>query len=204
MGPVSRPDSWWVRPILVRPPILIIALVGVFLVGFIAYKSGVSSAQEGDARRQAYSGGDAPGWNVDSQPILHSTPGERAEVRRVTDAEGVEVAAAPVTGDDGWQEYPVIIIASALGRPDDQSAINKTTKLMAYVQMFTKPGYVQLTELDDRLAIFVGPFDTRSEAEAYAKDTVRRIKPDHGSTFKEAYVRNLEFTAEQIEKMRRH
>ena len=194
-SPAAAADQWWVRPILVTPPVLIIAAVGLILVGYISFQAGVSSANQTEEMREAYTGGDTAEWHLDGQPVLHSNAGPRAEVRYVTNEKGEEIGGA--TGNGEFFEYPVIIVASGLGKENDKKAWENVGRLTRYIQTHTVEGSAQVTVLNNELAVYIGAFASNAAADDYQKRVINKIKKFEGTSFAERD--NMRMTLEYTE-----
>jgi len=198
-------EGWWNQRMEIKPPILAIAALGVFLLGWLSYQMGVSQAEKEQDRLSAFGGPvDAPSWA--STPLLHGPGGTQPEIRNV-------VNPGPASQDSGEESITglatgptrlsVIIVASHLGSPDKPMAVKGVEELVRYVEDYGfGEGRVHPTILGGQLAVFVGPYDSVPEAEEMLPQ-IHRIKPRKGTKFVDAYLRTLEFTPEEMGLMRR-
>jgi len=186
--------AWWDRAVSLRPAVLGIGVVGVLLSWIIAFQLGVGSAEGEQERRDRFSGGDAPAWDV---PILHPAPGRQPEIRNVEGSGAPDRLGPEEELAGGPQGLPVVMVAQAI--PDPKAAED----LMRYVETYTGEGTVGITRIRGRYAVFVGPYDTREEASSALEKSVRRIGSHRGTNFSEAYINVLEFTPEELRLLRR-
>ena len=185
----SATASWWNEPIAVRPPVLVLAAIGVFLVGLISYQSGASSADERNARFGGFGDLDAAEWSRDTIQA-HGMP--KPEVRKIVDEDGPR-AGAPLNGN---RTLPVILVASELG-----ADLDKDWKPVGNLELYLEERFPDLaigvTLLDQQYAVFVGPFETFAGMRE-AMPRVKALKTWRGTRFKDSIPYELEFTPEDL------
>ena len=185
-------SSWWNEPIAIRPPVLLLAGIGVLLVGLVAYKSGASSADERNARFSGWGGLDAAEWSGETIQA-HGMP--KPEVRRIVDEDGPRPEAGAL-GDN--EVLPVILVASNLGADLDKDW-GPVEALILYLENKYPDLTIGVTLLGGQYAVYVGPFHSMQGA----RDVIPRVqslKKWRGTSFRDAYIRDLEFTPADLEK----
>ena len=203
--PTLRGEAgWWDQTIGMKPPVLVIAGLGVILLGWLSFQMGISQAEKEQERLSAFGGpADSPSWS--STPLLHGPGGSQPEIRNVVNSGQGSQASGEETVHrlaGGPTRLSVIIVASQLGSPDNPMYVKGVEELVRYVEDFGfGEGRVHPTILGGQLAVFVGPFDSVSEAEEMLPQ-IHRIKPRKGTKFVDAYLRTLEFTPAEMELMR--
>lgn len=193
-GPVEKSGpEWWERDLVIRPVVVGIAGVGVLLSWLVAYLLGAGSAEDALARRDLFSGTDAPGWEL---PVVHGAPGRQPEVRSILGQDGEPAERLPPETVTGNVLLPVVMVAQKVGKPENADS------LIAHIGEHFEAGLAYVTPFRGDYAVFIGPFDTPEEA----KEAMKRIRalPKHkGTEFRDAYVHQLEFTPEELQGLSR-
>ena len=186
----SATATWWNEPIAVRPPVLVLAAIGVFLVGLISYQSGASSADQRNARFGGFGDLDAAEWSRDTIQA-HGMP--KPEVRKIVDEDGPRADAAAL-GEN--TVLPVILVASKLGG-DLEKDWKPVDALIMYLENMFPQLLVGVTLLDGEYAVYVGPFRTMQGARDVIPQ-VQSLKTWRGTKFRHSILFDLEFTPEDL------
>jgi hypothetical protein len=187
----------WGRSVPVPPAFLLVAAVGVVLVGLLSYQAGL----EGGRAEGSGEAAPAAAWDPAEWQIHSNHPGEKAEIQRVVAEDGTPIGGVTAASETEAIRREVIVVSSRKGW-EDPKVQAAAEDLALYIDGYVSPHRAQLKVLGDDLIVFLGPFESGADAQDYLTGIARKIPNKFGVRFREAYRHSITFTPQEFETAR--